>query len=200
MASEWTSAPAASALTGDEELVGIGATVRDFWQFAMSDLRMNNIRGYLAEFLVVRAVGASASRVEWDAFDVVAPSGARIEVKSSGYLQAWEQRDLSRIVFTGLTGRTWTPQNGESPEATYNADVYVFCVQTATSHQEYDPLDVAQWDFYVLPRRQVEALNYKSLGLPTLTDIAGSPSAFDELAACIDHAYATETSSKSVGT
>jgi hypothetical protein len=62
----------------------VDATVVDFWQFALSDLRMNNTRGYLAEFLVAKAVGATAGRVEWDAFDVLAPSGARIEVKATG--------------------------------------------------------------------------------------------------------------------
>lgn len=44
-------------------------------------LRMNNVRGDLAEFLVARAVGATGPRVEWDAYDVLAPDGTRIEVK-----------------------------------------------------------------------------------------------------------------------
>jgi hypothetical protein len=51
------------------------------------------------------------------------PGGARIEVKSSAYLQVWDQRRPSRIIFSGLTGRTWSPQSGESVTATYNADV-----------------------------------------------------------------------------
>lgn len=61
----------------------------------MSDLRTNNVRGYVAEFLVAQAVGADAARVEWDPWDVAAPDGTRIEVKSSGYLQAWAQTRLS---------------------------------------------------------------------------------------------------------
>jgi hypothetical protein len=132
----WTSAPTLPPLDGSEPFNGVDATVVDFWRFALSDLRMNNTRGYLAEFLVAKAVGATAGRVEWDAFDVLAPSGARIEVKSSAYLQVWDQRPPSRIVFSGLTGRTWSPQGGESSVATYNADVYVFCVQTATTHED----------------------------------------------------------------
>ena len=52
-------APPAQPLSGDEHFLGLDATVRDFWAFAMSDLRMNNVRGYLAEFLVARAVGAT---------------------------------------------------------------------------------------------------------------------------------------------
>jgi hypothetical protein len=41
------------------------ATVIDFWRFALGDLRMNNARGYLAEFIVATALGVGASRVEW---------------------------------------------------------------------------------------------------------------------------------------
>lgn len=189
----WTSAPTLPPLDGAEPFVGLDATVLDFWRFALSDLRMNNTRGYLAEFLVAKAVGATARRVEWDAFDVLAPSGARIEVKSSAYLQAWDQRQPSRISFTGLTSRTWSPQGGLSTTANYNADVYVFCVQTASRHEDYDPLDVEQWEFYVLSRQQVEALGYKSLGLSTLTSAAGQPIRYDQLATLIDRAGRTES-------
>lgn len=115
---EWIRPPVVTPLLGDERLVGCEASVLDFWRFAMSDLRMNNVRGYLAEFLVAQAVGAVGPRMEWDAYDVLAPDGTRIEVKSSAYLQVWDQRRPSRIVFTGLRGRTWTPQEGEAAEAT----------------------------------------------------------------------------------
>jgi hypothetical protein len=33
------------------------STVLDFWQWALGDLRMNNARGYLADFLVAKALG-----------------------------------------------------------------------------------------------------------------------------------------------
>lgn len=170
--SEWFSAPPAIPLTGSEPLSGTDATVHDFWRFAMSDLRMNNVRGYLAEFLVAKAVGATGQRIEWDAFDVLTPDGTRIEVKSSAYLQVWDQRHPSRIVFTGLTGRTWSPQAGEAPTATYNADIYVFAIQTAQTHDQYDPLDVSQWSFYVLDRGAVEHLGYNSISLATLARVA----------------------------
>ena len=67
---------------------------------------------------------------------------------------------------------------------------------TSMIFAEYDPLDVVQWDFYVLPRRQIEALGQKSLGLATLARVAGDAIPFDQLSACVDHAYAIETSSE----
>lgn len=185
----WFSAPAAVELSGSESFDGVDASVMDFWAFAMSDLRMNNVRGYLAEFLVSRAVGASGGRVEWDAYDVLSPDGIKIEVKSSAHLQVWDQRRLSRIVFTGLTGRTWTPQDGESSEATFNADVYVFCVQTAQTHEEYNPLDVDQWDFYVVPRDDIAALGNKSISLAALQRLSTGPVEYVGLSEAIQEAH-----------
>lgn len=196
---EWIRPPAVSPLRGDEQLVGCEASVVDFWRFAMSDLRTNNVRGYLAEFLVAKAVGAPGPRLEWDAYDVMAPDGTRIEVKSSAYLQVWDQRRPSRIVFSGLRGRTWTPQGGEAPEATYNADVYVFSVQTALRHEEYNPLDVGQWQFYVLPRVTIEAMGYSSVSLPTLQAAAGASTPYPELAGAIARAAAASVPGASSG-
>lgn len=164
---EGFSAPVAAPLTGSEQLRGLGgAQVADFWRFAMSDLRTNDVRGYLAEFLVARAVGATGTRIEWDSCDVLAPDGTRIEVKSSAYLQVWDQKKLSRISFDGLRGRVW--DGARASAASYNADVYVSCVQSATAHDTYDPLNVAQWQFYVLPRHVIEAIGYQSIGLSTI--------------------------------
>lgn len=177
-------------LTGAEHLSGVDATVQDFWRFAMSDLRMNNVRGYFAEFLVAMALGAEGPRIEWDAYDVLASDGTRVEVKSSAYPQVWDQRRPSRIKFTGLTGRTWTPQEGESPTATFNADVYVFAVQTAQTHDQYDPLDVSQWSFYVLGRRVLEDLGYQSLGLATLGKLTSAVE-YSDLADAIHSATTT---------
>jgi hypothetical protein len=132
-----------------------------------------------------KAVGANGRRAECDAYDVLSPTNVRIEVKSSAYVQAWDQRRPSRIVFTGLTGRTWSPREGGSPEQTYNADVFVFCVQTAQTHEAYDPLDVDQRDFYVLSRQAVVATTYKSLSLATILGLTGGPIAFGELASAI---------------
>jgi hypothetical protein len=184
MTDDWIRAAARPALAGQERFAGIDASVIDFWRFALSDLRMNNARGYLAEFLVARAVGATGPRVEWDTYDVLSPDGIRIEVKSSAYLQLWDQRQLSRIVFAGLRGHILDPHASArvSTEATFNADVYVFAVQTAQSHDAYDPLDVGQWEFYALSRREVEERGARSIGLRSLRVLAGAPTPYDGLA------------------
>ncbi|WP_313812207.1 hypothetical protein [Glutamicibacter sp.] len=103
----WIIPTPAAGLSGSELFEGMDASIVDFWKFAMSDLRMNNVRGDLAEFLVAKALGIEDYvRTEWDAFDI-AYRDQRIEVKSSAYLQAWEQRTLSTIAFSGLRGRRY---------------------------------------------------------------------------------------------
>lgn len=182
MTDDWIRPDPPRRLTGDEVFQGVDATVRDFWAYAMSDLLMNNVRGYLAEFLVAKAVGASGARLEWDAYDVLTPEGVRVEVKSAGYLQAWAQRRLSRISFGSMKGRTWTPEDGESPTATLNADVYVFAIQTATRHEDYSALDVSQWEFYVVSRQAIEVTGFTSIGMPTLRALTDGPVPYDRLA------------------
>ncbi|WP_418957965.1 hypothetical protein [Streptomyces tritici] len=175
-----------SPLRGDEAIGGVpGATVVDFWRFAMPDLRMNNTRGLFAEFLVHRAVGSHEPRVEWASHDVETDDGLRIEVKAGAYLQAWDQRAPSLIRFGGLRARTWTPEGGYSEEKSYNADVYVFAVQTAREHAVYEPLDTDQWEFYVLPRAVVAAWDADSVGLGAVRAAAGAAVPFGALAGCI---------------
>src|SRR3954454_5128490 len=178
----WGSPPAPQLLSGEEKIVGADASLRDFWAWNMSDLRTNTVRSLLAEFLVAQALGAtSRPRVEWDAYDVRTPDGITVEVKSGAYLQAWEQSKLSAVTFTGLNGRTWSPEQGYSGAASYNADVYVFAVLTATEHATYDALDLDQWSFWVLPRQVIEQLGQKSIGLARVQALAGPPITYVEL-------------------
>ncbi|WP_327235370.1 hypothetical protein OG349_16800 [Streptomyces sp. NBC_01317] len=169
-------------LLGDEPIAGLSDTaVVDFWRFAMPDLKVNNTRGVFAEFLVHQAVGSTRRRVEWASHDVETDDGLRIEVKAGAYLQAWEQHRHSDIRFTGLRARTWAPATGYSNEKSYNADVYVFAVQTAPEHTSYDPLDTGQWEFYVLPRPKLERLNTNSVSLASVRTAAGQPALFPDL-------------------
>jgi hypothetical protein len=188
--------PATRLLVGDEPIVGTSAVVRDFWAWVLSDLRTNTVRPMLAEFLVAQAVGAVAQpRIEWDAYDVVTPDGVRIEVKSSAYLQAWTQARPSSIRFGGLNGRTWDAITGYSPAASYNADVYVFAVVTARDHESYEPLDSAQWSFWVLPRATVEATGQRSLTLTRVEALAGAPVSYGGLAEAVRGAGSVDKTS-----
>jgi hypothetical protein len=178
--------PQTRLLAGDEPIVGTSALVSDFWAWALSDVRANTVRPMLAEFLVAQALGAAAKpRIEWDAYDVETPDGVRVEVKSSAYLQAWTQARPSSIRFGGLNSRTWAPVDGYATAASYNADVYVFALLTARDHGAYDPLDLAQWSFWVVPRRTVEATGQRSLALSRVEALADGPVTYSGLAEAV---------------
>lgn len=49
---EWLPPHPLRQIEGDEHLLGVDATVLDFWRWGFSDLRLNIVRGVLAEFLL----------------------------------------------------------------------------------------------------------------------------------------------------
>ena len=58
----------------------------------------------------------------WDVTDLTMEDGTTIEVKSGAYLQAWEQKGESVIVFTGVKTKGWTPLKGYDRVPDYHAD------------------------------------------------------------------------------
>ena len=157
----------------------LGPTLLNYWQWSGSDLVSNVERGVLAEFLVARALGLSEEpREEWGAFDVEVPSCGTVEVKSAAYIQSWEQRDYSRISFD-IAKRTsaWNPKTGEYEELDPPrrvADVYVFCLLKHKCQETIDPLDVEQWDFYVVPTSRLDRSKWKEskrMGLGSLGEL-----------------------------
>jgi hypothetical protein len=68
-------------------------TLKNFWQWAYSDLVGNVRRGVLAEYIIAEALGLTDKiRAEWDAFDLLTEKGLKIEVKSAAYIQSWRQK------------------------------------------------------------------------------------------------------------
>lgn len=176
-------------LEGTEPVAAGRAEIADFWRWAYSDLRDNVSRGVLAEWLVGLALGCvEGVRTAWDNFDLTC-DGIRVEVKSGAYLQAWTTPRHSRISFGRLSGIAWDADTGEWDKArTYRADVYVFAIQTAREHSRFDPLDVAQWEFWVADQDAVRARGVRSLSLAGMKTLAEGPLGFDDLQAAVRRA------------
>lgn len=176
-------------LTGDERFTMIDASVRDFWAYALSNLQENTARGYLAEYLVAKAVGATGSRIEWDAYDVLAPDGTTIEVKTSGHAQTWARTGAPTLTFTGLPGRagktSWFAATNTYGPA-HVADVYVFAVQTTAQDEPYDALDIGAWRFHTLSGATVAATGQASMRLSTVIRLGGEPVTWEHLAAAVE--------------
>jgi hypothetical protein len=173
----------------------IGINLLQFWQWSASDITGNAMRGLLAEFIVGLAVGSPrAVRAEWDAFDVLTDEGTKIEVKSAAYIQSWAQKKPSLIQFRIRPTREWDYANNEfSIEVKRQADIYVFCVLANQDQKTLNPLDLGQWEFYVLGTDKLNQLGpQKTISLsrlvklnPVKTNFEGIKIAIrQELAAC----------------
>lgn len=175
--------------SGEESFVGTNQTLLDYWRWAHSDIASNSERGKLAEFIVKCAVGASSPcRVEWDAVDIIAPDGTRIEVKSSAYLQTWKCPKLSNIQFDIAPKKSWDSENNQYYETIgRNSDVYVFCLFSCQDPDIADPLNLSQWDFYILSTKVLDERipKQKTIGLSSLIRIGAKQVSYSELAATI---------------
>lgn len=179
--------------TGDEPFshqTPLPLTLRDFWRWSASDLVSNATRGVLAEFIVASALGvAGGVRAEWDAFDLLTPSGLKVEVKSAAYLQSWYHKKLSPVTF-GIrpTRLVDADTNAVASELKRQADVYVFCLLAHKDKATVDPLDLSQWNFYVLLAAVLDDKipGQKTLALSRLLALNPVAVSYDGLAAAVE--------------
>jgi len=138
----------------------------------------NATRGVLAEFLVAMALGVPPDqpREEWAAWDLTTPEGIKVEVKSAAYVQSWDQKELSKIAFATPKTRAWDAENNrQSPDSRRQADVYVLCLLAHKDKGTIDPLDLNQWEFFVLPTSVLDGRkrSQHSITLPSLLRLHG---------------------------
>ena len=138
-----------------EQLIG-------YWMWAHSDICSNAERGVFAEYLVSLALNcADGVRDEWSPYDVHSPEDIKIEVKASAYIQTWTQKELSTIQFSIRPARAYDYKtNLLEDEVKRQSDVYVFCVENCKDQELVNPLDLNQWDFYVIATNKLD----RSLG------------------------------------
>lgn len=145
----------------------------DFWRWSVSDILSNATRGRFAEFVVATACGINIHNVrdEWSAYDLTTPENIKIEVKSAAYIQSWHQKAYSAISFSTRPAREWdVVTNKFSLTSRRHADIYVFCLLIHMDKSTIDPLNMDQWEFYVVLTTELN--NYTrsrySIGLKSL--------------------------------
>ena len=171
---------------GEDELA---FDLKDFWRWSYSDLVSNATRGVLAEFIVARALGLAENDVrdEWAPFDLCTDEGVKVEVKSAAYVQSWHQKKLSVISFVVPKTRGWDPDTGEFGQTPRRkADVYVFALLAHRDKATVDPMDLNQWEFYVLPTKVLDERqrSQHSITLPSLQRLV-QPVGFARLAEAV---------------
>lgn len=176
-------------LTGNEPILDNTGTkiaeVGDFWSWAYSNLLGNTERGALAEYIVACALHIQhEERIAWRKYDLLSSEGIAIEVKTSGYLQTWGQDKLSALTFGIQPTYGWDESRNQYDSIKKRqADVYIFCVHNHTNPETVNPLEISQWDFYVL---ETEVLNrkvgvQKSISLSSLLKLGAKKCGFSEL-------------------
>ncbi len=176
--------------TGNEPLTfngeSTGLYIRDFWSWGFSNLLDNTLRGIYAEFIVAAAldIDLSAERVNWEPWDLTmrCECDIHVEVKSSSYVQIWQQKHPSSIRFSIRPSMMWTTESGYSGKQSRMSDVYVFCVYTENNATRANPMRLEDWEFYVVSTKKLDNIfgAQKSIALssllqidPVKTDFAG---------------------------
>lgn len=176
-------------LSGEEPLVSpdgeqVGSLI-DFWRWAYSDLVGNAERGALAEYIVACALGINHKvRIGWDKYDLLTEEGISVEVKTSGYLQTWEQKELSNIIFGIQPTIGWDSKTNQyDAEPKRQADIYVFCVHKHQEQETIDPLQISQWDFYLMATKVLNEKfgNQKTVSLSALVKAGAEKCEYGEL-------------------
>jgi len=132
---------------------------------------------------------AKGCRVEWDAYDLRTTSGVRLEVKAAGYVQRWAQRGDSSPSFDIAAKRSWdAATNTYAGQPLRPADVYVFALHAHRERSTIDPLDVRQWEFFVLRTRVLDdrCANQKRIGLNRFKALGAGSVTFAALRAAIE--------------
>jgi hypothetical protein len=147
-------------LKPNDPIPGMRETVvGDFWSWGFSNPLVNKDRGVFAEFIVGHALGVvdGVRLTGWEAFDFVY-EGSGIEVKSSAYIQAWPQKQLSKPSFDVEAKGAYDDELGRwDPEKRRRSSAYGFCLYPEADREKVNILDVLAWRFYVVPTQQIDA-------------------------------------------
>lgn len=178
-------------MRGDEHFEGRGAksgmSMLDFWQFQFSNVY--TMQEHIAEFLVSKALGIEEpiNRNGWSLFDILYKN-LRIEVKQTSYYYPWQKVDgdgknkiNNRRTFD--ISPAYSVYKDRTSELKRQSDIYVFCVNTGTTRESADPLNLDNWDFYVVPTAKINKICQplqKTISLSKVQKLAW-PTSFDGL-------------------
>jgi hypothetical protein len=118
------------------------------------------------------------------------PAGSRVGRRSASRrrIGAFRSVRASRVCSEDIGG--YRPV-----EPSARVHVWVFALHTTTEPARYDPLDVDQWEFRVLPHRRLLASGQVSAGLSFFTRYNVAPVSYSGLPQAVRRARAQTTSS-----
>jgi len=155
------------------------ATVLDFWRWAFSMLEDNTLRGIVGEYIVAWAIGVdNVIHDSWQAYDLLAPNGKKIEVKTTSFAQIWKHGEKNRRpLFVIKPTRYYTHEKGLENHMSYNADIYVLCYYFWTDSNSMDVTNIDHWKFWVFSLNELLGVldGKKSIGIKKLEQTGHKP-------------------------
>lgn len=148
----------------------IGLTMLDFWKYQYSNIF--DLQENIAEFIVGKALGLNepCNRDGWSLYDILYRS-KRIEIKESGYYYSWQKNGkISNQRTFGVTSAY-----GEDNVKERQNDIYVFCLNTGITAAESNPLEMDNWEFFVVPTNVINQecpIEQKTLSLGRIRKLA----------------------------
>ena len=137
----------------------IGLSMLDFWKYQYSNIY--DLQDQIAEFLVGKALGINEAhnRDGWTLFDIKYRD-TKVEVKETGYYHSWQEKyadgKISERRSFGIQP-AYTEYKVSSTKYERQNEIYIFCLNTGTTPEDSNPLDVTNWEFYVVPTSVINA-------------------------------------------
>ena len=182
-------------MTGKEQFLHhdneLGFDMTDFWRFHYSNIY--SLHGEIAEFVVAKALGIEEAQnsAYWTLWDI-SYRNARIEVKATAYFHLWntdgkisQQRTFSIAAANG----SYDPQKSGNSDFCRQNDLYVFCLNTGETKESSYPLDMGNWEFYVVPTAFLNehCADNKTISLGRIRSFGFAPLSYSELKPEIDN-------------
>ena len=120
-----------------------------------------------------RSAAFLVSRQHWE----------RIEVKTSAYVQSWDQKGDTSLRFSIRPTKAWSDESGRANERLRHCDMYIFCVLAEKCRDAVDPLVLDQWEFYPVLTKDIDRMlqNQQTAALGTLVRLCPEPFDFCSL-------------------
>lgn len=163
--------------------------ILDFWIYKYSNIY--NMQEVIAEFIVEKAlkIEKSYNTDYWTLFDILYRN-CRIEIKETSYYHPWnENGKVSNQRTFGITkANSNYEDNGIENKFERQNDIYVFCLNTGTTKESSNPMNLNNWEFYIVPTSIINEKcgNNKTINLNRVRQLTKAVS-YDNLKESIDY-------------
>ena len=180
-------------LNGTEPFVmngkSVGFNMLDFWKFEFSNIY--DMQDEISEFIVAKAleIDVPYNKEMWTLCDIMYRD-KRIEVKETSYYHPWNKDgQVSEQRAFGITkANSIYEKPDEENKYERQNDLYIFCVVNGNTREESNPLNLNNWDFYIVPTSVIneKCKDNKTISLSRIQNMGYRPFDFSKIKEEVD--------------